>query len=63
MAEIAIEKRFALLEEFETSYELIQLGFGELQNINIGNDFYFLPFQLLSQGVERLLNHIFALHF
>lgn len=37
MAKIAIEKRLALLEEFETSYKLIQLGFGELQNINIGD--------------------------
>ncbi len=55
MAEIEITKHFALLEEFETSSKLIKLGFGELQNINLDNDFYFLPFQLLSQGFERFL--------
>lgn len=50
-----IPKHLALLEEFETSNKLIQLGFGELQNLNISNSFYFLPFQLLSQGFERLM--------
>lgn len=54
MSEISFDKRVALIEEFETSHKLLQLGFGELQNINMGNDFYFLPFQLLSQGFERL---------
>ena len=55
MAKIEITKHFALLEEFETSSKLIKLGFGELQNINLDNDFYFLPFQLLSQGFERFM--------
>ena len=54
MSEISFDKTVALIEEFETSHKLLQLGFGELQNINMGNDFYFLPFQLLSQGFERL---------
>lgn len=49
------QKKFALLNEVDTSIRLIKLGFGELQNINKSNDFYFLPFQLLSQGFERLL--------
>jgi hypothetical protein len=48
-------KHFALLEEFETSYKLIKLGLGELQNLNGDNSFYFLPFQLLSQGFERYM--------
>jgi len=48
-------KYIALLEEFDASNKLIRLGFGELQNINLGNDFYFLPFQLLSQGFERFM--------
>ncbi len=48
-------KYYALLEEFETADRLIKLGFGELQNINNSNSFYFLPFQLLSQGFERLM--------
>lgn len=55
MAEIENIKYFALLEEFETSDKLMNLGFGELQNISLNNDFYFLPFQLLSQGFERFM--------
>ncbi len=55
MPEIENIKYFALLEEFETSDKLIKLGFGELQNINHNNYFYFLPFQLLSQGFERFM--------
>lgn len=55
MAEIEIQKYFAILEEFDTSNKLIKLGLGELQNINIDNNFYFLPFQLLSQGFERFM--------
>ena len=55
MPEIENIKYFALLEEFDTSDKLIKLGFGELQNINLNNDFYFLPFQLLSQGFERFM--------
>lgn len=53
MPEIENIKYFALLERFELSDKLIKLGFGELQNINLNNDFYFLPFQFLSQGFER----------
>lgn len=49
------QQRFALIEELETASKLTRLGFGELQNINSTNDFYFLPFQLLCQGFERLL--------
>lgn len=50
-----IQQRFALIEELETASKLTRLGFGELQNLNSTNDFYFLPFQLLCQGFERLL--------
>lgn len=49
------EKHFTLSEELEDSTKLIKLGFGELQNINFSNDFYFLPFQLLSSGFERFM--------
>lgn len=64
MAEIDNLKYFALLEEFETSDKLIKLGFGELQNINLNNSFYFLPFQLLSQGFERFMKAYICLgHF
>lgn len=55
MSEIENMKYFTLLEELETSEKLIILGLGELQNINFSNNFYFLPFQLLSQGFERFM--------
>ena len=55
MSKIDNIKYFALLEELETSDKLLKLGFGELQNINLENGFYFLPFQLLSQGFERFM--------
>lgn len=48
-------KIFCLIDEIDTSVKLLKLGLGELQNINGVNDFYFLPFQLLSSGIERLL--------
>lgn len=48
-------KKLALDNELRTSIKLIKLGFGEYQNLNTENDFYFLPFQLLSSGFERLL--------
>ncbi len=50
-----IIRKFAIFEEFETSIRLIQLGLGEIQNLNSNNDFYFLPFQLLQQGFERFM--------
>lgn len=55
MGEIEIQKFAALNEEFDTANKLVRLGLGELQNINLDNDFYFLPFQLLSQGFERFM--------
>lgn len=55
MSKIDFLKHTALLEEFETAGKLIKLGFAELQNISLTNDFYFLPFQLLSQGFERFM--------
>ena len=52
------------MEELETSSKLVALGFGELQNIDQSNNFYFLPFQLLSQGFERVMKiHICLGHF
>lgn len=55
MSKIESIKFFALLDELETAYKLIRLGFGELQNFDLVNSFYFLPFQLLSQGIERFV--------
>lgn len=56
-----ITKHMALLDEIETSYKLIILGFGEIQNINSNNNFHFLPFQLLSQGFERFMKSYICL--
>ena len=48
-------KQLYLNDELTTSIKLIKLGFGELQNLSMGNDFYYLPLQLLSSGFERLM--------
>ncbi|OEY71908.1 hypothetical protein [Salegentibacter salarius] len=56
-----IQKDIAILEELDTSSKLIKLGLGELQNIDLDNDFYFLPFQLISQGFERFLKSYICL--
>ena len=48
-------KFLCLLEELETSRELIRSGFGHLQEIDMTNTFYHLPHQLLASGFERLM--------
>jgi len=48
-------KELYLDDELRTAVELIELGFGEFQNLDLANDFYYLPFQLLSSGFERLM--------
>lgn len=50
-----LRKKFALHKELEASIKLIELGFGEFQNLDMANDFYHLPFQLISSGFERLM--------
>jgi len=50
-----ILKEFSIDDELRTSIKLIELGFGEFQNLDMTNDFYHLPFQLLSSGFERLM--------
>ncbi len=49
------EKFLCLLEEIETSHKLIKAGFGSLQEIDMANEFYHLPHQLLASGLERLM--------
>ena len=49
------EKFSCLLEELETSRELIKAGFGGLQEIDVDNIFYHLPYQLMASGFERLM--------
>lgn len=48
-------RKISLIEELGTSIRLIKLGFGEYQNLDMANDFYYLPFQLISSGFERLM--------
>ena len=49
------EKILSLIDELRTSHRLIELGLGELQCISMSEDFYHLPLQLLSGGLERLM--------
>ena len=55
------QRVMALIQELETARDLIKGGFGELQEIHLGNDFYHLPQQLLASGLERLLKCYFCL--
>ncbi len=48
-------QQFAIIRELEISVRLIELGLGEIQNLSMTNDFYFLSFQLLEQGFERFM--------
>lgn len=48
-------KKIALIEEFDASFRLTILGLSEIQKLNQTNTFYHLPFQLVSQGFERLM--------
>ena len=50
-----LTKFICLLEELKTSRKLIQAGFGGLQEIDMGNDFYHLPHQLMASGFERFM--------
>lgn len=50
-----VSRKISLIEELNTSIRLIKLGFGEYQNLDMANDFYYLPFQLISSGFERLM--------
>lgn len=55
-------KKVCLSNEIFTSIKLLELGFRELQDLKEGNDFYYLPFQLLSSGFERLMKCIICLN-
>lgn len=50
-----LTKFMCLLEELKTSCKLIKAGFGGLQEIDMGNDFYHLPHQLMASGFERFM--------
>ena len=56
MDETDYNRRFvALYEELRTSRGLIRAGFGHLQEIDGGNDFYHLPHLLMASGIEKLM--------
>lgn len=57
-----VAREIALSEEIYTAISLLKLGLGSLQTIGGDNDFYHLPLQLLSNGYERLLKVMFAIH-
>jgi|AntAceMinimDraft_9_1070365.scaffolds.fasta_scaffold14123_1 hypothetical protein len=61
--EIPFDQFIALDDEVRASINLIQTGLAELQNIDDGNDFYYLPFILLSNGLEKLLKVIICFYF
>ena len=44
-----------LLEELESSRDLIKSGFGHLQEVDMSNTFYHLPHQLMASGLERFM--------
>lgn len=48
-------KEYSLDTELRASIRLIEIGLGELQNLNPFDGFYHLPFQLLASGFERLM--------
>lgn len=49
------QKDLCLSDEIKTAYTLVMCGFGELQELQRGDNFYYLPQQLLASGLERLL--------
>jgi hypothetical protein len=55
MSTLTQQQVVALLDELESATKLIDLGVGELHKIDGANDYYHLPLQLLSQGLERFL--------
>jgi hypothetical protein len=61
VADISTLQYICLNEEISISIKLLEVGLKELQSLKGGNDFYFLPFQLLSSGYERLMKCIICL--
>ena len=56
-------KFVCLLEELESSRDLIKSGFGHLQEIDMGNTFYHLPHQLMASGLERFMKcYVLLIH-
>jgi hypothetical protein len=56
-------KNIFLNNGLQASVKLIEIGFGEFQRLDLANDFYHLPFQLVSSGFERLMKCYICLGF
>jgi len=56
-------RKICLINEVDTSIKLLKKGMGELQDISGANDFYHVPFLLLSSGYERLMKCLLCLAF
>jgi len=56
-----LKQEMALTLEIETAVKLLRTGLAELQCIDGANDFYHLPFLLLSSGFERLMKCMICL--
>lgn len=56
-----LKQELALTLEIETAVKLLRTGLAELQSIDGANDFYHLPFLLLSSGFERLMKCMICL--
>jgi hypothetical protein len=54
-------RKICLINEVDTSVKLLKKGMSELQSINGANDFYYVPFLLLSSGYERLIKCLLCL--
>ena len=48
-------KELALHDELRMASDLIQQGFGELQEMKFEDTFYYVPHQLLASGFERVM--------
>lgn len=58
-----LRKFFCILEELESSRDLIKSGLGHLQEIDMGNTFYHLPHQLMASGLERFMKcYVLLMH-
>jgi hypothetical protein len=61
MTGLTQDQTIALIDELESAVKLTDLGVDELHRLDAANDYYHLPMQLLSQGLERLLKLTYAL--
>lgn len=57
----SVIQNVALNQELLNAVRLIRSGFGQLQNLDGGNDFYHLPLLKLASGFERFMKVILCL--